>query len=101
MIGAIIGDIVGSRYERYNHKSKDFELFDKKCHPTDDSIMSLAVAKAILDSEDDADSLPINAIACMQEWEGYIGMLVMAKPSTCGSCLRSHYHIIVMVMDPL
>ena len=67
MIGAIIGDIVGSRYERYNHKSKDFELFDKKCHPTDDSIMSLAVAKAILDSEDDADSLPINAIACMQE----------------------------------
>ena len=31
MIGAIIGDIVGSRYERRNHKSKDFELFDNNC----------------------------------------------------------------------
>lgn len=36
MIGAIIGDIVGARYERRNHKSKDFELFDNNCRPTDD-----------------------------------------------------------------
>lgn len=27
MIGAIVGDIAGSRFEFYNHKSKDFELF--------------------------------------------------------------------------
>ena len=39
MIGAIIGDIVGSRFERINHKSKKFNMFDKKCKPTDDSIM--------------------------------------------------------------
>lgn len=44
MIGAIIGDIAGSRYERINHKSKEFELFDKKCRPTDDSVMSHARA---------------------------------------------------------
>lgn len=67
MIGAIIGDIAGSRYERINHKSKEFELFDKKCRPTDDSVMSLAVAKAILDCEEDVDSLGKTAISAMQE----------------------------------
>jgi len=67
MIGAIIGDIVGSRFERHNHKSKDFRLFDKRCHPTDDSIMSLAVAKAILESGDDIGSLSENAVFWMQK----------------------------------
>ena len=67
MIGAIIGDIAGSRYERVNHKSKEFELFDKKCRPTDDSVMSLAVAKAILACEGNYEELSANAIACMQE----------------------------------
>ena len=53
MIGAIIGDIVGSRFEWNNNKSKDFEFLTYKCFPTDDSIMSLAVAKAILNSQPD------------------------------------------------
>jgi type I restriction enzyme M protein len=48
MIGAIIGDIVGSRFEFNNHKSKEFELFAEDCFITDDSIMTLAVAKAIM-----------------------------------------------------
>ena len=48
MIGAIIGDIVGSRFEFNNHKSKDFELFTSECDFTDDSVMTLAVAKALL-----------------------------------------------------
>ena len=47
MIGAIIGDIVGSRFEFNNHRSKEFELFTDECNVTDDSIMTLAVAKAI------------------------------------------------------
>lgn len=51
MIGAIIGDIVGSRFEFNNHRSKDFELFGEGCFATDDSIMTLAVAKAILETE--------------------------------------------------
>ncbi|OIJ09335.1 hypothetical protein BKP35_16830 [Anaerobacillus arseniciselenatis] len=51
MMGAIIGDIVGSRFEFNNHKSKEFELFTKECHVTDDSIMTLAIAKAILETE--------------------------------------------------
>ena len=68
MIGAIIGDIVGSRYERRNHKSKDFELFDNNCRPTDDSVMSLAIAKAILDCDGDYSTLSDNAVSCMQEF---------------------------------
>ena len=51
MIGAIIGDVVGSRFEFDNHKSKDFELFTDECFVTDDSIMTLAVAKALLETE--------------------------------------------------
>lgn len=67
MIGAIIGDIAGSRFERINHRSKVFGLFDKKCRPTDDSIMSLAVAKAILECGGNAEDLPQKAVSCMQE----------------------------------
>lgn len=48
MIGAMIGDIVGSRFEFYNHKSKDFNFFDKRCFFTDDTVMTLAVAKTLL-----------------------------------------------------
>ena len=44
MIGAIVGDIVGSRFEFNNFRNKDFELFTSDCKVTDDSIMTLAVA---------------------------------------------------------
>ena len=44
MLGAIIGDIVGSRFEWHNIKSKDFDMFTSRCHVTDDSVMTLAVA---------------------------------------------------------
>ena len=47
MIGAIIGDIVGSRFEFDNFKLKDFEMFDTECDFTDDSVMTLAIAKAL------------------------------------------------------
>lgn len=48
MLGAIIGDIVGSRFEWNNYKAKDFEFFSDKCFPTDDSIMTIAIAQAFL-----------------------------------------------------
>ena len=51
MIGAIIGDIVGSRFEFDNHKSKDFNLFTAANYFTDDSLLTLAVAKAILETD--------------------------------------------------
>lgn len=50
MIGAIIGDIVGSRFEFNNIKTKKFHLFDKKCSITDDSVMSVAVAEMCLNN---------------------------------------------------
>lgn len=51
MLGAIIGDIAGSRFEFRNHRSKEFELLSRaeRCRATDDSIMSLAIAQAVLD----------------------------------------------------
>ena len=66
MLGAIIGDIVGSRFEWNNHRDKDFEFLTYKCFPTDDSIMSLAVAQAILVSKPDHSDLSKNAVECMQ-----------------------------------
>jgi ADP-ribosylglycohydrolase len=49
MIGAIAGDIIGSVYEHYQIKTKDFPLFHPQCCFTDDSVLTIAVAKAILD----------------------------------------------------
>lgn len=46
MLGAVIGDIVGSQYEWRNNKRKDFLFFTSSCHFTDDSLMTLAIAKA-------------------------------------------------------
>lgn len=47
MLGAIIGDIAGSRFEFRNIHTKNFELFGEGCHPTDDTIMTIAVADAV------------------------------------------------------
>jgi len=52
LIGVIVGDIAGSIYEFNNFKSKKFPLFGKGCNYTDDSIMALAVAKALMDHPD-------------------------------------------------
>lgn len=67
MLGAIIGDVVGSRFEWHNIKSKDFPLFVPNCRPTDDSIMTLAIAQAILSCEGDRAALAEKAVASMQE----------------------------------
>lgn len=45
MLGAVVGDIIGSTYEWYNTKRMDFELFPQGSRFTDDSVMTLAVAK--------------------------------------------------------
>lgn len=57
MIGAIIGDIVGSTYEFSNTKDYDFEMFPKGASYTDDSICTIAVADAILRKVPYRDSL--------------------------------------------
>ena len=57
MLGAIIGDIVGSPYEDGSEKEYEFELFIPDCRPTDDSIMTIAVGCACVSSnlKDEAD----------------------------------------------
>ncbi len=67
MLGAIIGDIVGSRFEWNNIKTKNFELFTRDCFVTDDSIMTLGVAKAIIESNKDRDILRKTVAAHLQE----------------------------------
>ena len=70
MLGAILGDIIGSLYEFDNLRSKDFVLLDiKNNFMTDDSFMTIAIAKAILDSQDNFDVLGQKAIEAMR----YIG----------------------------
>ena len=46
MLGAIIGDIVGSPYEFGSHKRKEFLFYQSGCRPTDDSVMTIAVGCA-------------------------------------------------------
>ena len=58
MYGAILGDIVGSPYEFdcNNYKAKDFPLFSQRSEFTDDTVMTLAVAKALLDTRGQEDA---------------------------------------------
>ncbi len=65
MIGAIVGDIVGSIYEYKNIKTKDFPLFQPYCEATDDSVMPLAIGQAILETREYPDMLGSQAVQCM------------------------------------
>lgn len=71
MLGAIIGDIIGSRFEFNNHRSKDFMFFTDDSEATDDSIMTLAVAKALMETKKIScrheDLLKKMTVKCMQE----------------------------------
>lgn len=68
MLGAICGDIVGSRFEWHNIKSKDFELFTPKCDFTDDTVMTCAVAAALLNHLQNHTDLSQDAIKYMQAY---------------------------------
>ena len=50
MLGAIAGDVIGSRFEHARIKSKDFELFSKQSVFTDDTVHTLALADSLLNS---------------------------------------------------
>lgn len=67
MLGAIFGDIVGSVYEFNNTHDPDFPLLTRWSRPTDDSIMSLAVAKALIETAGQSDAVIGTALVhCMQ-----------------------------------
>ncbi|APO43880.1 restriction endonuclease subunit M [Paenibacillus xylanexedens] len=81
MIGAIIGDIVGSRFEWDNHRSKNFDFLTYKCFFTDDSIVSLAICEALMICKRDFSDLSDQVVKSMQvigrayPSKGYGGML--------------------------
>ena len=66
MLGAIIGDTVGSVYEFDNIKTKDFEFLTEMNEFTDDSVMTVAVAKAILNCKGDYSDFENQLIDCMK-----------------------------------
>ena len=82
MYGTILGDIIGCPFEfDRGDKTKDFKLFSRRSHFTDDSVMTLAVCEALLKVGQDATVKEIEdaVITSMQSWgrryphEGYGG----------------------------
>lgn len=94
MIGAIIGDVVGSRFEFNNIKTKEFELVNGESVFTDDSVLTIAVADWALHSKNKEN--PIEAARYLQKWArkypyaGYGGMFYRWKdlenPKPYNSC---------------
>ena len=70
MYGAILGDIIGSPYEfDMGGKTKDFPLFSRNSTFTDDTVMTIAVAEALMDTVGKADEEILDAIAAsMRSW---------------------------------
>ncbi|MBQ6106126.1 MAG: ADP-ribosylglycohydrolase family protein [Lachnospiraceae bacterium] len=71
MYGAILGDIVGSRFEfDRGGKTKDFEFLTAENNWTDDSVMTVAVAEALMEAGKDATVPEIEAatVKAMQKW---------------------------------
>ena len=52
MLGAVVGDVIGSPFEQYNVKSTSFRLFDRGAQCTDDSVLTVATADALLHDGD-------------------------------------------------
>ena len=92
MFGAIIGDIAGSRFEFNNTFRKDFTLFHPNCEFTDDTVMTCAVAQALLDWEGDETELSRCAISAMQR----IGRLY----PNCGYGARFYHWVFAQRPEP-
>ena len=70
MYGAIIGDIVGSIYEFTGNKKKNIPLFSPYCEPTDDSVMTVAVAEVLLNltGVESEDAIKWKFVEAMKSW---------------------------------
>ena len=69
MLGAIIGDTIGSVYEFHNIKTTNFPLFDSHCNYTDDSVMTMAVADWLLtDPQHGMDTLETSFLNFAQKY---------------------------------
>ena len=71
LYGALLGDMIGAPYEfDRGNKVKDFPLFSKESCFTDDSVMTIAVAEALLNVGDNADEDKVTSeiVKSMQKW---------------------------------
>ena len=92
MFGAALGDIVGSKYEFMPIKSKDFVFLDDGMDYTDDTIMTVAVAEALIDSDiSKEEETKNNLIASMRKWGRRYPHPTGAYGSMFSSWLRSSY----------
>ena len=90
MFGAALGDIVGSKYEFMPIKSKDFVFLDDGMDYTDDTIMTVAVAEALIDSDiSKEEETKNNLIASMRKWGRRYPHPTGAYGSMFSSWLRS------------
>lgn len=92
MLGAMIGDIAGSKYEFNNTFDYDFEMFGEGCDFTDDTICTVAIADAILNGRSYQESLLDWCRRYPSRKER------MAEDSRGGFVLLIRSHIIVLAM---
>jgi ADP-ribosylglycohydrolase len=87
MLGAIAGDIIGSVYEARPTKRTDFPLFHRRARFTDDSVLTIAVAAALLDGRDYAEALWTYGRRYPDAGYGasFIGWLAADSPEPYGS----------------
>jgi ADP-ribosylglycohydrolase len=57
MLGAVIGDIIGSRFEANPVKTTEFDLFTRINSFTDDTVLTIAIARSVLRGEDYGENL--------------------------------------------
>ena len=78
MLGAIAGDIIGSIYENFRTKRRNFRQFTPFSFFTDDTVLTVAVADAILHQKDYGDSI--------RKYAWRYPFAAMTRSSCCGCC---------------
>ena len=103
MWGAVIGDIVGSRFEGTRIKTKEFELLTRDCRYTDDTVCTAAVAASLLDGL--PPDLTLRAWCHRHPGRGYGGMfarwLEREAPQSYGSFAGRPPYLSSMASSPM
>jgi len=99
VIGAIAGDIIGSVYELHFTKSTDFPLFSPQSTPTDDTVLTIAVADCILNGKEYAETL--KEYGRRYPYAGYGGMFLKWMGSNSLAPYNSFGNGLAMRVSPV